>query len=198
MIKIPAWRGFLRQYPLNPDGVMARHLNWTPGRRQIYSLCQYPEPDNLTAAAAWTRINQKDIPEDAIVYKDPKTNLWVITVDDRAVPKDTVDDWCSQAIRNGAVAVWINDKCKNRRPPSPRDPDNPDEPYERRGRAKGCINLKMTKPLVTPLGPFIGKRAACVFLGMSIVKLNRLLKTNAHEYYHVSLDEYEKLSGIAR
>jgi len=94
--------------PQAPDLVLARAVNWVPDRGRKYSTINGYEPNNLTAAVAWTKIPPDLIASDAFIYKDKKSNLWVQAVGYPLIPKDKSRDWIDLQISNGAQGSWTN------------------------------------------------------------------------------------------
>ena len=195
-MKDKLWRGWLKVQPLNPDSTIARHMNWTVGGRFGYATSSYPEPTNITAAAAWTQIKQENIPDNAIVYQDPRTGLWIVAVDIRHVPVSECEEWSMQQARNGAIAFWINDKPCPIRPQIPPELLNnidAENPLERRGRKKGVTQPQSCKPIITPKGAFISKKEAHLAHHMTIITLNKMMMREPDKYYHISMEEYRNM-----
>lgn len=190
------WRGWLKSQPLNPDSTIARHLNWSSGGRGGYATVGYPEPVNITAASAWVKLNKDNIPDDAIIYRDSKTNLWIVAVDIRFVPPDKAEDWGMEQAYNGAIAFWVNDKpCPLRQQLPPELLFNLDinNPLERRGRKKGVSQLQSCKPVVTPLGAFISKKVAHRSHNITLVTFNKLMMREPDKYYSITMEQYEEM-----
>jgi hypothetical protein len=193
-MKDKIWRGWLKVHPLNPDTILARYMNWSPGGRMGYATSSYPEPNNISAASAWTVLKPEMIPEDGIVYRDNRTGMWIVAVDVRHVAKDKAEDWAMEQARKGAVAFWINEQVADTRPQMPMEElMDPDTVFERRGRKKGCITTQSCKPIVTPKGVFASKKLAHTAHHMSLITLNKMMQRQPELYYHISMDEYKQL-----
>ena len=109
-MKIPErnWRGLIRTFPYQPNLVLTKLLYWKRNADTRYATVCYPEPDNLTAAAAFRRIPPDLIARDAFIYKDERTGLWVQAVACRLVPPNLVQSWCQLQLDGGALAIWVN------------------------------------------------------------------------------------------
>jgi len=73
------WTGDL-PHPEAPDLMLSRAMAWTPDPQRKYSTINGLEPNNISAAVAWTKIPQDLVASDAFIYKDRKTGLWVQAV----------------------------------------------------------------------------------------------------------------------
>ena len=100
------WLGSARHQPEQPDIVVARHLRWTMASRHNWATVSYPEPCNLTAAAAWSQIPRDMIAREAIIYRDGPSGLWIQAVAYRLIPPDLAGAWCDLQSSMGAVATW--------------------------------------------------------------------------------------------
>jgi hypothetical protein len=101
------WMGIRTTYPQDPDLVLAKLLNWTPGPMNGPATWPYPEPCNIIAAAAFeNKIPQEAIASEAFIFKDKKTNLWVQAVGTKLLKWDDVAAWHDLQTSLGAVAVW--------------------------------------------------------------------------------------------
>jgi len=125
------WQGDLTLgVPVNPDQVLAKLLNWQRGQNQRTASCQYPEPINLTAATAWTKLSRVNLHRYEFIYKDPITKLWIRTVAVNEVGVDNLDHWRDLQFSLGAKMVWTNRLAEAARP-QPTLNDRDDEPGTR-------------------------------------------------------------------
>lgn len=106
-------------YPEAPDLVLSRVVNWTPDSQKKYSTINGYEPNNITAAVAWTKIPKDLIASDAFIYKDKLTGLWVQAVGYPLIPKEKSQDWIDLQMSNGAESYWINRQAQPRLPQKP-------------------------------------------------------------------------------
>lgn len=95
-------------HPQAPDLVLSILVKWQPDSTGKYSTINGYEPDNFTAAAAWTKIPKDLIASDAFIYKDKTTGLWVQAVGYPLIPVERVNDWIDLQISHGAVCTWTN------------------------------------------------------------------------------------------
>lgn len=112
------WTG-LSPHPEAPDLVLSRAVSWTPDSTKKYSTINGYEPNNITAAVAWTKIPNDLIASDAFIYKDKKTGLWVQAVGYPLIPRELAQAWIELQINNGAVGSWYNRYAQPRLPQKP-------------------------------------------------------------------------------
>jgi hypothetical protein len=94
-------------------------VSWTPDHQKKYSTLNGYEPNNLTAAAAWTKIPQDLIASDAFIYKDRKTGLWIQAVGYPLITREQAQSWIDLQMANGAVSYWYNRYAQPRLPQKP-------------------------------------------------------------------------------
>jgi hypothetical protein len=112
------WSGDL-PHPEAPDLVLSRAVNWTPDSQKKYSTLNGYEPNNITAAVAWTRIPEDLIASDAFIYKDKKTGLWVQAVGYPLIPLEKSQEWVDLQMANGAQTYWTSRYAVPRLPQKP-------------------------------------------------------------------------------
>ena len=94
--------------PIAPDLALSVYMQWRQDPTRKYSTINGYEPNNITAAAAWTKIPPDLIASDAIIYRDKKTNLWVQAVGYPLIPREKSKDWIELQMAHGAVQYWTN------------------------------------------------------------------------------------------
>lgn len=98
---------------LDPDLVLSRHTKWVRDPSYRYSTLDGAEPDNLTAASAWSGpIPDNALSREAFIYLDKNTNLWIQAVPWNIVPAQEILRWNDMQRALGAVAVWYNGNAK--------------------------------------------------------------------------------------
>ena len=104
------WRGLIQSMPQEPDLYLAKQLAWARPNNKKYAVASstYPEPDNLTAAAAFEKLPRDLVPKEGLIYKDVSTGLWVIVVAIKLIPLDQIQAWCDMMYGAGACALWYN------------------------------------------------------------------------------------------
>ena len=112
------WSGVML-VPQAPDLVLSALVKWVPDNSKKYSTLNGYEPNNITAAAAWTKIPSDLIASDAFIYKDKKTGLWVQAVGYPLIPLEKVKDWVDLQMANGAEQYWTNLNAVPRLPQKP-------------------------------------------------------------------------------
>jgi hypothetical protein len=112
------WSGDL-PHPEAPDLVLSRVVSWTPDSQKKYSTLNGYEPNNITAAVAWTRIPEDLIASDAFIYKDKKTGLWIQAVGYPLIPREQAQNWINLQLENGAHTSWFNQYAQPRLPQKP-------------------------------------------------------------------------------
>lgn len=112
------WTGEL-PHPEAPDLVLSRAVAWTPDPQRKYSTINGLEPNNISAAVAWTKIPRDLIASDAFIYKDKKTGLWVQAVGYPLIPREQAQTWIELQITNGAEQSWYNQYAQPRLPQKP-------------------------------------------------------------------------------
>jgi len=106
-------------HPEAPDLVLSRAVSWTPDPQRKYSTINGLEPNNITAAAAWTKIPEDLVACDAFIYRDKKTKLWVQAVGYPLIPREQAQAWIDLQITNGAHTSWFNQYAQPRLPQKP-------------------------------------------------------------------------------
>jgi hypothetical protein len=105
--------------PEAPDLVLSALVKWTPDSTKRYSTINGYEPNNFTAAVAWTRIPLDLVASDAFIYKDRKTKLWIQAVGYPLIPREQAQSWIDLQISNGAQRSWYNQYAQPRLPQKP-------------------------------------------------------------------------------
>ena len=105
--------------PEAPDQVLSALVKWVPDSTKRYSTINGYEPNNITAAVAWTKIPQDLVASDAFIYKDRKTGLWIQAVGYPLIPREQAQSWIDLQISNGAVTSWYNQYAQPRLPQKP-------------------------------------------------------------------------------
>ena len=106
-------------HPEAPDLVLSRVVSWVPDSTKKYSTINGYEPNNITAAVAWTKIPQDLVASDAFIYRDKKTGLWVQAVGYPLISREQAQAWIDLQISNGAVTSWYNQYAQPRLPQKP-------------------------------------------------------------------------------
>ena len=112
------WTGSL-PHPEAPDQVLSALVKWTPDSQKKYSTINGYEPNNITAAVAWTKIPPDLVASDAFIYKDKKTKLWIQAVGYPLIPKEQAQAWIELQLANGAQRSWYNQYAQPRLPQKP-------------------------------------------------------------------------------
>lgn len=112
------WSGVML-VPQAPDLVLSALVKWVPDNSKKYSTINGYEPNNITAAAAWTKIPPDLVASDAFIYKDRRTGLWVQAVGYPLIPREKVKDWVDLQMANGAEQYWTNLNAQPRLPQKP-------------------------------------------------------------------------------
>lgn len=105
--------------PEAPDQVLSALVKWTPDSTKKYSTINGLEPNNITAAVAWTKIPPDLVASDAFIYKDKKTKLWIQAVGYPLIPREQAQAWIELQISNGAQRSWYNQYAQPRLPQKP-------------------------------------------------------------------------------
>jgi len=105
--------------PDAPDLVLGRLVGWVPDSTKKYSTINGYEPNNITAAVAWTKIPKDLVASDAFIYRDKKTGLWVQAVGYPLIPKEQAQAWIDLQMVNGALSSWYNQYAQPRLPQKP-------------------------------------------------------------------------------
>jgi hypothetical protein len=105
--------------PIAPDLALSVYMQWKQDPARRYSSINGYEPNNITAAAAWTLIPNDLIASDAVIYRDKKTNLWVQAVGYPLIPREKTKDWIELQMAHGAVQYWTNQYAQPRLPLKP-------------------------------------------------------------------------------
>jgi len=106
-------------HPEAPDLVLSVLMKWVPDCSKKYSTINGYEPNNLIAAAAWTKIPPDLVASDAFIYKDKKTGLWVQAVGYPLITNETYRAWVELQTSLGAVKTWTNYYAQPRLPQKP-------------------------------------------------------------------------------
>jgi hypothetical protein len=112
------WSGILPG-PQAPDLVLSALVKWVPDSAKKYSTINGYEPNNITAAAAWTKIPEDLVASDAFIYKDKKTGLWIQAVGYPLIPREQVKSWVDLQMSSGAKRYWTNLNALPRLPQKP-------------------------------------------------------------------------------
>jgi hypothetical protein len=112
------WSG-TGQDPSAPDLALSIYMQWKPDFARKYSTINGYEPNNLIAAAAWTKIPKDLIASDAVIYKDKKTGLWVQAVGYPLITRENYRNWIELQTSLGAVKTWTNQYAQPRLPLRP-------------------------------------------------------------------------------
>ena len=112
------WSG-IGPHPKAPDIVLSALLKWVPDSTKKYSTINGYEPNNITAAAAWTKIPPDLVASDAFIYKDNKTGLWVQAVGYPLITGKQARAWIDLQTANGATYTWFNQYAQPRLPQKP-------------------------------------------------------------------------------
>jgi hypothetical protein len=102
--------------PQAPDLVLSRAVNWVPDPQRKYSTINGYEPNNITAAVAWTKIPPDLIASNAFIYRDLRSKLWVQAVGYPLIPREKSRDWIDLQMSNGAQGFWTNQYAVQRLP----------------------------------------------------------------------------------
>ena len=105
--------------PEAPDLVLSALMRWVPDSAKKYSTINGYEPNNITAAVAWTKIPNDLIASDALIYKDKKTKLWIQAVGYPLIPAGQAKSWVDLQMSNGAIRFWTNLNALPRLPQKP-------------------------------------------------------------------------------
>ena len=105
--------------PEAPDQVLSALVKWVPDSSKKYSTINGLEPNNITAAVAWTRIPEDLVASDAFIYKDRKTGLWIQAVGYPLIPKEQAKSWIDLQMSSGAQRSWFNQYAHPRLPQKP-------------------------------------------------------------------------------
>jgi len=105
--------------PEAPDQVLSALVKWVPDSTKRYSTINGLEPNNITAAVAWTRIPTDLVASDAFIYKDRKTKLWIQAVGYPLIPREQAKSWIDLQMVNGAQRSWFNQYAQPRLPQKP-------------------------------------------------------------------------------
>jgi len=106
-------------HPEAPDLVLSRAVSWVPDGTKKYSTINGLEPNNITAAAAWTKIPPDLVASDAFIYKDRRTGLWVQAVGHPLITGKQARAWIDLQTANGASHTWFNQYAQPRLPQKP-------------------------------------------------------------------------------
>ena len=106
-------------HPEAPDLLLSRVVSWVPDSTKKYSTINGYEPNNITAAVAWTKIPPDLVASDAFIYRDKKTGLWVQAVGYPLISREQAQAWIDLQISNGAVTSWYNQYAQPRLPQKP-------------------------------------------------------------------------------
>ncbi len=106
-------------HPEAPDLVLSRAVNWVPDSTKKYSTINGYEPNNIIAAAAWTKIPEDLVASDAFIYRDKKTGLWVQAVGYPLIPREQAQAWIELQMAEGAHSYWFNQYAQPRLPQKP-------------------------------------------------------------------------------
>lgn len=112
------WSGAML-VPQAPDLVLSILVKWVPDSSKKYSTINGYEPNNITAAAAWTKIPPDLIASDAFIYKDKITGLWVQAVGYPLITVEQARSWVDLQMANGAEQYWTNLNAQPRLPQKP-------------------------------------------------------------------------------
>lgn len=112
------WSGGLPS-PEAPDLVLSALMRWVPDSAKKYSTINGYEPNNITAAVAWTKIPNDLIASDALIYKDKKTKLWIQAVGHPLIPCEQAKAWVDLQMSSGAIRFWTNLNALPRLPQKP-------------------------------------------------------------------------------
>ena len=113
------WSGTNLPLPEAPDVVLSRLVQWTPDSTKRYSSLNGYEPNNITAAVAWTKIPNDLVASDAFIYKDKPTGLWIQAVGYPLISVQQVKSWIDLQMSAGAVQYWTNLNAHPRLPMKP-------------------------------------------------------------------------------
>jgi hypothetical protein len=105
--------------PAAPDLVLSKAVGWVPDHQRKYSTINGYEPNNLTAAVAWTKIPADLVASDAFIYRDKNTDLWVQTVGYPLINKQQSRAWIDLQMNAGAQGYWTNQYAIPRLPQKP-------------------------------------------------------------------------------
>jgi len=106
-------------HPRAPDLVLSMLVQWQPDFTKKYSTLNGYEPNNFTAAAAWTKIPADLVASDAFIYLDRETGLWVQAVGYPLISKEQVNGWVDLQLSSGAKLAWTNLNGEPRLPQKP-------------------------------------------------------------------------------
>jgi len=87
--------------PEAPDLVLSALVKWVPDSTKRYSTINGYEPNNITAAVAWTKIPRDLVASDAFISREQ------------------AQTWIDLQISNGAVTSWYNQYAQPRLPQKP-------------------------------------------------------------------------------
>ena len=105
--------------PESPDQVLSALVKWVPDSSKRYSTINGLEPNNITAAVAWTKIPPDLVASDAFIYKDRKTGLWIQAVGYPLITREQAKSWIDLQISSGAQRSWFNQYAVPRLPQKP-------------------------------------------------------------------------------
>ena len=105
--------------PEAPDQVLSALVKWVPDSSKKYSTINGLEPNNITAAVAWTRIPADLVASDAFIYKDRKTRLWIQAVGYPLITREQAKSWIDLQMSHGAQRSWFNQYAQPRLPQKP-------------------------------------------------------------------------------
>jgi len=105
--------------PEAPDQVLSALVKWVPDSTKKYSTINGYEPNNFTAAVAWTKIPADLVASDAFIYRDRKTRLWVQAVGYPLITREQAQAWIELQLANGAQRSWYNQYAVPRLPQKP-------------------------------------------------------------------------------
>jgi hypothetical protein len=113
------WSGKTLPQPELPSLVLSRLTQWTPDSSKKYSTLNGYEPNNLTAAVAWTKIPDDLVASDAFIYKDKLTGLWIQAVGYPLIGIESIQTWIDLQMSQGACQYWTNLNAQPRLPQKP-------------------------------------------------------------------------------
>lgn len=105
--------------PEAPDQVLSALVKWVPDSTKRYSSINGLEPNNITAAVAWPRIPPDLVAEDAFIYLDKRTGLWIQAVGYPLITRERAQSWIDLQISGGAERSWYNQYAQPRLPQKP-------------------------------------------------------------------------------
>ena len=113
------WSGTNLPQPELPSVVLSRLTQWMPDSTKKYSTLNGYEPNNLTAAVAWSMIPNDLIASDAFIYKDKYTGLWIQAVGYPLISREQARSWIDLQMTAGADQHWTNLNAQPRLPQKP-------------------------------------------------------------------------------